>query len=57
LKKEVEEVSRKPVPGKTENKLEPVPRSDRQIIHINDPKLGPQELQWLNVAVTCMVSR
>ena len=37
LKKEVEEISRKPVPGKTENKLEPVPRSDRQIIHINAP--------------------
>jgi hypothetical protein len=57
LKKVVEEVSRKPVPGNTENKFELVLRSDRQIILNNDLKLGPQELQWLKVAVACMVIR
>ncbi len=55
LKKDVEEVSIKPVPERKDQQ-QLVIRSDKRIMHINDRRLSPKELEWLKVAVFMMVS-
>jgi hypothetical protein len=55
LKKEVEEVSIKPVPGRN-NEKQLVIRSDKLIMRIGDQKLSPKELEWLKVAVSVIAS-
>lgn len=55
LKKEVEEVSIKPMPERNDQR-QLVIRSDKLIMHINEQKLLPKELEWLKVAVSVIVS-
>jgi hypothetical protein len=55
LKKDVEEVSIKPVPERKDQQ-QLVIRSDKFIMHINDRKLSPRELEWLKVAVSAIAS-
>ena len=54
-KKEVEEVSIKPVPERN-NEKQLVIRSDKLIMRISGQKLSPKELEWLKVAVSVIVS-
>jgi hypothetical protein len=55
VKKEVEEVSLKPVPERSDQQQLLI-RSDKLIMHIGDQKLSPKELEWLRVAVSVIVS-
>jgi len=55
LKKGVEEVSIKPVPERNDQQ-QLIIRSDKRIMHINDRKLSPKEMEWLKVAVSAIVS-
>jgi hypothetical protein len=55
VKKEVEEVSLKPVPERSDQQQLLI-RSDKLIMHIGDQKLSPKELEWLKVAVSVIVS-
>lgn len=54
-KKEVEEVSVKPMPERKDQQ-QLVIRSDRRIMHISDRRFSSQELAWLKVAVSAIVS-
>jgi hypothetical protein len=58
LKREVEEVSLRPVPGRRSgNQQELIVRSDKRIVRISSSEISQQELEWLKVAVQCLITR
>ena len=57
-KQEVEEVSLRPVAGRTSgNQQELIVRSDQLIVRITGSEIGQQELDWLKAAIQSLITR
>jgi len=58
LKQDVEDVSLRPIAGRTSgNQQELIVRSDKRIVRISGSEISQQEMEWLKVAVQCLITR